>query len=232
MIASVPFDVYGFAVNIGSLSQGANNTSILADIGIGATPDILVANIGMGYCGPPRPVFFPLYIPAGTQIQARFQAAFVTAFAANVDFWIWLMGGNGTDIPFCGTRCVTYGANTTTSRGVQVTAGSTNAEGTYATIGTAAEAHRALVLSPQANGDTTLNNQYFYIDVCADGGTSRTDADFEDMIWWTENAEHVNGPHPYLIPQMNIRSGDNIRARASTSGSTNRDIDVIAHGIS
>ncbi|MEU8158038.1 hypothetical protein AB0B94_30665 [Micromonospora sp. NPDC048986] len=103
-----------------SIATSATNTSTLVDIGIGAsgseTP--LVSSIGIGHSGAGKTIRIPIIVPAGSRITTRLRSIVVSKAA---ELAVILGGGSGWNPPEAGSVAVTYGADTATSAGTNLT---------------------------------------------------------------------------------------------------------------
>lgn len=142
LIASTAADCYGMFIRIGGTSASNTDTSMLLDIGIGASGSetVLINNLNCGYVkgpwaadtGCPATYFFPIFVPSGTRISARGQSA---QAADTVQVMMVLYGMPSTAGAFVGQRVTTYGADTATSKGQNATSSTgTNAYGTAVQI--------------------------------------------------------------------------------------------------
>jgi hypothetical protein len=131
-------------VNLALNFASATDTASLVDIGIdragGTTWEVLIPNLLAGWCGglgTVAQVFqysFPLFIPRGSSVAVRGQNA--TASARSINVAVTLRGGsNRPDGPWCGQKVTAYGVNTGTSKGSSITAGSSSAYGSFASVG-------------------------------------------------------------------------------------------------
>src|SRR5262245_20048290 len=158
LIAATAFDSYFAVIMIGGIGATTVASRACLDIGIGAaTEEVLIADLLAGNCGStgiaatiagPKLWAFPLHIPAGSRLTARY-ASDRTSFAARVA--IYLYGGHGYPPFRVGSKCTTYGIGTVPS-GTTITPGSTGAEGAFAQIvASTGEDHFALFPSFQLN---------------------------------------------------------------------------------
>lgn len=160
-MSPLPWQGQGITVFVNALATRFTDTSTLIDIGYGNGAQILVPNLLLGYTDPPRAFMFPICVPA-TTLQLRYQSANTTR-VLEIGVQVW--GGN---LPwhddFVGSVVEAYGVDTSTSRGVAVTAGN-DRYGAWTTIGTTAHAYGALVFSAQINGSTSPASSVFFLAV-------------------------------------------------------------------
>lgn len=122
--AAYSFDVGMVVVRIQNVSASATNTAMLIDIGVGAasSEQVLLPNILAGGNGS-SPYWFPIFVPGGTRISARCQAAVAGGDTASVN--VDLYGGPGVaSHPLVYYAAENCGADTATSDGVTLTVGS------------------------------------------------------------------------------------------------------------
>lgn len=146
--ASLTFDAYAFEIIVSGVMKAADNSQCLMDIGIdnaaGGSYTELVNNLqvsnatymdggdsaggsigGISY-------YFPLFIPAGTQIGVRAQTNDNTAVTTIA--YIKLYGlPKYPELARAGSYCDTFGALTASSLGTAITPGTTD-EGAWADI--------------------------------------------------------------------------------------------------
>jgi hypothetical protein len=164
MVASTPYPAYGITLFVTSQHNTASaNRRMLMDIGIGASPAVLIANLICGNVGTdnnaslrPQLYHFPIRIPAGSELSARCQSS-VTSAVGRVVYWLhqYPIG----DPTWYGSRVTTYGANEATSSGTD----HTHANGSYATatqiVASAANPIRMLQVGFDLASDTTGNTK-------------------------------------------------------------------------
>jgi hypothetical protein len=197
LIAATSFDSYWVNVYVHSTSTAATITDSLLNIYIGGSgseqlliPNLLagwVDGLALGNGTWIRSYGFPLRVPAGSRISATLRAL-IASDTARV--WVELLGGDL--IPhWVGTNVEAIGAVTTSSRGTQVTPGS-SVEGTLTRLGAndaaATNVHDWGFVYPAAVGgpDTTLTGLKSNVDICTSTGVI---PGLEDFEWGTNQNE-------------------------------------------
>lgn len=159
--AAVPFNCFGFSLNIQNTSASAAARLALLDIGIGAAgseapilSNVLCGGGGLNYPNNRNWKFFPLFIPAGARVAARYQCN-VTAVAAHVG--ITFHGGGDFPLLPCFQRAEVIGADTATSGGTTHTVGTLAVLGSWGNIGSAiTPQYSAIDCLMQSAADTAI----------------------------------------------------------------------------
>jgi hypothetical protein len=137
-----------------SISVSATNTSTLVDVGVGGVgvEVPLVSNIGIGHAGGGKAVRCPIVVPSGSRITVRLRSAVISKTA---ELGVTLAGGSGWATPESGALAVTYGADTATSAGTNLTLpAATHTKGAWAQI-TASTTAPIRWLTPLIVGNST-----------------------------------------------------------------------------
>ncbi len=160
IVASSGIHAHGIVLSM--YINGNTATMGLVDIGIGGSgsevviiPNYPVQRIGSNPASSGS-YFFPVTIPVGSRISARFQQS---ANQMTVSCGIQLLGAPFNSV-WSGTRCATYGPNTGTSKGIAVAAAaSANTKGSWFEITASTEfASQYLVLSTLNDGTSSSSH--------------------------------------------------------------------------
>jgi hypothetical protein len=235
LVSSLDFDAQLLIVNFATGATAATDTSALVDVAIGAaaSESILIPDLLAGWAPPtadagsPRHYIFPLYVPSGSRISAR--VASVVA-SGTVACWVSLYGGlSDSEAWWCGEQVVAYGITSASSKGTTVTPGASNAEGSWTSIGTTSQDHKAVVPGIQLADTTAASNTGVTLDIgIATASTSILRENYRAGYDASERLSQYGVWWPIMEP---VASGDVLAARASVPGTAD-DLDVALYGIS
>lgn len=236
MIASTAFDAYWVKILASGYAAGGAVSQGCMDILIGgATEEILIADLLMGYCGGggasagngPKMWEFPLYIPAGSRLAVQ---AAGSRTSQDVAVQVWLYGGNGYPPFRVGTKVTTYGMGTVPD-GTAITPGASGAEGSWTEItASTSEDHFALVPSFQMSGDATTNIRTIAVDI---GIGSATEEEIAQSYWFgTDSNEYMGGPYNSMPTFQDVPSGTRLAMRASNNGTNDGAYNGVIHAVS
>lgn len=209
VVASMPFDAFGFWLTWGGSATSTALTDQLLDIAFGTT--VVIPNLLTGWTAAASgKLYIPLFIPKGTQVQIRIQALIASD---TLDCQFHFVGGCALPpfAPYVG--CDAYGINTGTSRGTAHTPGNTGAESTWASVGsTLSRDYRGVLLVMGGPTTTTMTGVAYHWEV---GYSSTTLGE-----WYALDAttEAKIGPLPGLILEHPLPSGTQMQVRAEASG--------------
>lgn len=236
LIASTAFDAQMVLVHIQGSAVSGVNTSTLIDIGIGAAASetVIIPNLLAGYAGAPsaqgfaRHAMFPLYIPAGSRLSARSQSVRITG---STKVWIELLGGPRDTAWWCGQQVIDYGIALASSMGTNVTQGGSSSEGSWTSVATTTQEHKALVFMVQgSNTDVVMQSAAQNWDVGLD--TTSTALLQENFLSRTNTSEAM-GYHGLWLPiYANLPSGSPLAVRGSATAATPDVMDVALYGVS
>jgi hypothetical protein len=228
-------------VAVGTTSSG-NNSATLIDIGTGASGSetVIVADIPAGFTnttgsGIPGLVRLPVSIPSGTRVAVR---AASQRTSANINVPVMFnYGSRHPGIAFPGTEFDTYGAQSASSNGAEVTpnaSANTNGSWVQLTASTARD-HRGFLLLTQgwggtAGGAISMNAHGFVLELGAGG--SGSEVVLGSVHVRTSTAEVRQGPWPDWPIWRSIPAGTRIAARCRCSNASGVSIDAVAIGIS
>jgi hypothetical protein len=156
IVSSTPSDTGLIVVNYNGTSGIATDASVLFDIGVGASgSEVVVASniaVGGGAFSQTPHLSLPIFIPSGSRIAARAQAA-TTATAGSVT---WLLF-RAADAHLTPRSVDTLGVVSSTSRGIALS----GASGSYTEIvASTSQPYQAQQLIASAGGKTGINGTF------------------------------------------------------------------------
>ena len=211
LYASTPRTFYGVWIDVRSVSGTGAATPGLIDIGLGANPNefAVIPNYDAGYKNGLAWQYFPLIIPAGSRISARWQS--VTASDTCV---VRVVLDPGAQYPHGYARCTQYGANLAASAGTSVTAGTPPAFGSWTNIGsTTSRDHRAFTVGFDALADTTTTGRENWVEIGTGSGDIIGRWCYRDIT-----TEEIFGPFPDRPIAKAVPAGAQLQARTAMSG--------------
>lgn len=232
--ASITEDCYWIEVNINSNTVSAAARDALVTIGVDSSggtsyvdliPHLLGSNAsyhgnnqtGMNYS-------FPLFIKAGSQLAAK--ASVNNATVGTLRVSVKLYGApSRPEAIWHGSAVEAVGVVTATSKGTDITAGTTS-EGSWTSLGTTTGRCAYWQLGGGINNSATSNFQY-HLDIATGDGSNKIPI-LQDVSFVTTTSEMCSlfqGPG-----WMDVPAGGTIYARAQCS-STGQTISVAAYGV-
>jgi hypothetical protein len=182
----------------------------------GATDDVLINSLLVGgtYNGGSRSYFFPLHIPAGLRIAARFSSGY--AHTTEPGVVVTLYSGSAPGGMKSGRKVTTYGTKASNSRGQAITPGASGAAGSWTQLTAATtEDHFYFMPGFQVEVDTTIGNPG--LENVGIGLGAAT----EERIgtWWfsKNSVEGQSGPNPARGTARWVPSGTRLTMAASVS---------------
>lgn len=232
LIASTAAASTMMRIRVNGTGDPGNATSCLVDIAVGATPnasgaDNVVSNLNAGYgttavlsC---HTYWLPIAVAAGQRISARAQAL-VSSQTVGVNITTF-SGSNKT-----GT-VDTIGASTATSKGTNVAAGVSSAEGSWVQITAATSAtYTGLLWGVGAAADATIQDANALLDIGT--GPATETAILSNLSVTGSGSNEVIFMEPALpIYSINITAGTRLTARIQQSSSNAQSYDVILYGL-
>jgi hypothetical protein len=236
LIANTGARSLGIMVTLDNTAASNTATSLLVDIGIGASgsEQVLIPNLAAGYILPQatgtnlRTYYFPVFIPAGSRIAARSQGTIASdTVAVSLQLFQRPVGAG-----FVGTRVTAYGVNLATSRGVDVTTGGTSAYGTAGTISAStANSIRYMQVGMQGAGRATLTDLRVYADVRLGASTSIAGPLVGFADTGTESVTLNMGNALLQLQTFNLPAGQDLRIAAMHNSATAAAYDFIVYGV-
>jgi hypothetical protein len=237
LIASTSFPASGLIVTIGY----RNVANFLIDVGIGAAGseitiiNDLLASIMTGTgLAKASSMFFPISIPAGTRIAARCQSS--STSNKNCGVAVQIVGG-GFVHPSPFSRVITYGADTGTSRGVNVDPGSSaDTKGAWVEISAAtSDILKALLVRFGDGGSTrgSLKQGLLDVGIGAAGSEIVAIPNIHFLHSYYSSSAYGFSPDCSVLFPVSIPSGYRlaVRAQSQETNATYRKFDVALYGL-
>lgn len=235
----VAFDVYEIHVWVTDTGLSGTNTRGLLDIGSdpagGTAYGVKIPNILAGHHtgdidrGIGGQTIFPVYIPSGSTVAARWQSLVVSHVA---DVNIALYGGTPTENPFpVGGLVVEYGVTTGSSSGTTLANAVANAEGAWVEmVASTTHPHRGLTVGVQGADASFPGIVGFLIDVGI-GASSSEVVIIENIAMTISNNEEIYFATQGRAFGQPIPEGSRLAVRAQTSGNDRQNnVDVAVYG--
>lgn len=227
IIASTSHDAYWIDLHYKNGSSANTRTDALMNIYIGADgseqvliPNLLcgwtLASIGGKWFG------FPLYIKSGSRLTAKLQHSSATQ---SISVFVTLTGG-GMPPHWVGRKVETLGAVTASSKGTNVTPGTTS-EGSFTDIGTSGREYG--FIQPMLGGnvpDTTITAGAVSIDI---GVGSAALSGLSDFVFSLNANERITNCNRGRFTR--IASGTALQIRAQHSGAVTEQNDYCIYGV-
>jgi hypothetical protein len=176
-----------------------------------------------------NPYWFPLYIPRGSSLGARFQTSFTGAAGYRPQPSITLFGGLSKPGFWFGTKVTTVGAvDSGDSAGVDLNPGSTGTYSAWTNIGgTSNPAFKFLTIGAQGSAATHTADIYHV----QYGFNSTQIPGAQIRFGYTANEDMASYPkHRGCF--VDIPAGTQLQARATGSDATSEDPSVVLYGVS
>lgn len=231
LIAATSNDAYGLWIIAEGHSTSATAGSGLLDIAVGTENNevIIVPDLNIGYAGPditslgggPKMFYIPgLFIPAGSRLSARSQAATASRTAQ-----IIIVTDPALRWDTQQTAAVTYGADLTTSTGQSVTPSSGNF-GSWTQIGSVtSKAHDIFILGIDGLGDASLAEDYLLAELSH--GNSGSQVTISAFQYRSGQDESICGPFP-TTAFASVDSGAKLWVRMAAGSTEARGVTVTA----
>lgn len=232
IVASTTYDARMVVIRFHGTSTSATVTDALANLYIGGAgvEQVLIANMLCGWAqiisstGPGIGYAFPIRIPRGSRLTMDLRALIASE---QVYAMVSLIGGDADWGLPVGVGVETLGADTSLSRGTQVTPGTT-AEGAWTSIGTTTRRWRYVVGMQVGNADVTQNVSVMALDI----GTGSA------LIPALENFTFTNTSGEIVVPDnmdpgrwCQIESGTALQARLQGHTSDTENHSVVLYGV-
>ena len=221
LIASTAFDSYGvWIVVFDNWSGDSTDNRALLDIAVGPSnsetvvvPNLLSGQRSNGWHSPMG--YFPVFIPAGSRISARTQAA-VGSRATQVS--IWSFGTPAGEAPPTALAIRDIGTNLSTSGGTPVTSGASSAEGSWAALGRVTAGATGAVLIASGGGDTAMTAQGWTVDFASGESGAETPIHSDFYMRTVSTGDYTSPTQPtfHNIGGLYLPSGTQLNARASS----------------
>jgi hypothetical protein len=197
----------GFTLRLGTATAvSAARSDYLLQIGVGAAAsEQVVVEVPIGFRAIGTTISLPLFVPAGSRISVRHKGFVLSKTLAYTFDYYGSPNRDGVGLP---QKWVLYGKvdDASNSRGTEVTAGSTNAWGSWTSL-TASTTYPHELWVPcidggTVGGTTALNyRSQFALASTTDAATEVTNSTvYEGPLWNTASTELMND-------QMNVTAG-------------------------
>lgn len=219
IVGSTTSDTGLIIVNYSGTSGIATDASVLFDIGVGAAgSEVVVASDlavgGIGFSQTPH-FSLPIFIPSGSRIAARAQAA-ATATAGSVQ---WLLF-RAADAHLTPRSVDTLGVVSSTSRGVALG----GASGSYTEIvASTSQPYQAMQLMASSGGKTGINSN-FRLTLAVGAAGSEVDIGSLDMNQGSNGAINLVGnpsPQPAIFGRV-VPAGSRLSVKHNISANPER----------
>ena len=232
---------YMVQIGITGTSASGVDTSALCDIMYdpagGTSWSVLIPDLICGYRGgagasiftAASSYWFPLYVPRGASIGARWQSEVASPSAgtrARVQATLW--GGPSAPGFWYGTKVTAVGADTSTSAGLDLDPGSTGTYSAWTSIGgTSNPSFGFVTIGVQGTATThtadTYAVQYGFGDTNIPGAQIRFGYSITEII--SSYPEHMGC-------FVDVPAGTQMQVRATGSDATSEDPSVVLYGVS
>lgn len=222
LIATTTYDTYGFWVRFRNVHTTGTVTNMLVDIAAGTSgggsESIIAPNLSAGAAsaggagGGFKSYFVPVFIPAGSSVSAKSQAAIASD---TVVVSIWLC--QNALYPWASGPVKDYGTDLTTSRGTSVATGNT-AFGNWVEIATTARDHRYWFCAMDQLADTSIGNANVAIEIGFGPDTSNVTTILSGSLLW-QDVEVIGSILPPIVYHP-VAASTKLFARFATSSST------------
>lgn len=225
----------GILIALDNTASSNANTSMLLDIGIGASgqEQVLIPDLAAGFILPQatstqqRTYYFPIYIPANSRLSARSQAAIASdTVLVSLQLFQRPLGPG-----FVGTRVTAYGVDSATSRGVIAATGNS-------TYGTAVQI-AASTTNPikymqagfQAASRSALTDLRVYADIRIGASTSIAGPLVGFADTGTESVDMTIGNRLLQSMSFGLSEGVDLRWAVMHNSATSGNYDMIVYGL-
>lgn len=227
IIASTAQEYDRIVIEVSEMSTSATVTDGLVNIytGAGGSEVIFIDSLLAGWTqtqgstGPGFTYDFPVRIPKGTRISASLRAL-IASDTCRVRIQLYQTGG------WCGQGVETIGQLTATSRGTQITPGTTS-DGTFTTLGTTVYTWKYVVCYQIGSADTTVNVGV----IATDLGTGSALIPGLENFHTTNTSGEIMVPHQADGRWVNVPAGTALQARCQSSTTDTEAKSVIAYGV-
>lgn len=232
-VMTTTIDCFWMRIILHNTQQAGIRTDGLLNLYIGSAGSerLLINNLLAGWTvdnnagfGPPRVYEFPLYLPSGTRISARYQAL-IASDTCNVSLMIH---GGGRPGNWWGTGVETLGTVATSSIGTSVTPSATGGQGTFTAIGTTTKEYKYVFPMYQGSlADTTMTSTWEVGDIGTGGNVLNDLTDFQFGPTSNEFTFNFPGNGRFTL----IPASTALQIRSAISGSTAEAKDWAIYGV-
>ena len=230
---------YWVVVQVYQTAAAATDTSALLDIMYdpagGTSWSVLIPNLICGYLAVNANTMggryeFPLYVPRGASIGARWQSAVASpAAGTRPRVMVTLYGGPSSPGFWYGTKVTDIGTDTATSAGLDITPGSTGTYSAWTSIGgTSNPSFGFLTIGAQGTATTHTADQYH-----VQFGAASTQFPGAQIRFGYSVAEIILPiPTTWAGCFVDVPAGTQLQVRATGSDATSEDPSVALYGVS
>lgn len=229
---AIPFDADLAIVQIGPRTRGVNSVQQFFDVakGTAGSESIFLTNLAHATSASQQCAvfYFPISIPAGTRLTAREQAS-QTGDTGSISLTL-LSSGMSTPSPF--SRITTYGATTSTTRGVLVDGGATaNKKGAWAEIVASTTSSTKAIILVMTNGGLSRGQAHYLVDVGI--GPAGSETVFLPNLPFRVNATLNVTPQTSGPWEVNVPAGNRlaVRMQTNTTNATDRTLDCLLYAM-
>lgn len=236
--ASVTEDCYELTVQfVGGAVSSATRTflaDILIDESGGSTWTTKISNLLVCsthlYLGGYRYVF-PIYVKAGTSIGVQIQC---NTSSIAIRCGVKLRGKpTYPQLMKVGYRVETFGANTGTTLGTELTGGASQDKGDYVSLGTTTNDNWYWQIGTSV-ADAIAGASFAYFFDLAAGDVTNKKMCMENSMFQRDNSERSGRPDAFgdYIPIKKIKAGEDVYARVAFTLAADSMINATAYGVS
>lgn len=231
---------YLIEISISNTSATGVDTSGLLDIMYdpagGTSWNVLIPNLLCGFratngatIASALPYVFPLYIPRGSSIGARWQTSVASpAVGQRPRVSVTLYGGPSAPGFWYGTKVTDYGTNTAASAGVDLNPGSTGTYSAWTAIGGTTTGNIGFLTLGVQGSAATHTADVYHIQY---GFSSTQIPGAQVRLGYTTAEIMAQYPHHGGV-YHDVPNGTQLQARATGSDATSEDPSVILYGVS
>ena len=201
-----------------AIGAAASEKIIIPDLGVGFA-DLIGAGNGLGHLS------IPFYIPAGSRISARCQAAITVD---QVQVAIDLLGGPSFEGGMLYTAADAYGASLSTSHGVVPQSGTSGAKGSWVEIvDETTDRIDALAVCVQGE-DGSMSGRQWSTDIGVGGAGSEVVV-LPEFVTLVSSTEHMYSGQGNAVFPLGVSIPEGSRLAVRTSSSSNNVTDIAVH---
>lgn len=235
VLPSLAHDAEYLVIGVGGNGGGGVNSAALLDILIdpagGTSWASFIDDLQVGFLRPQDSntgftswFHFPVWVPAGAALGARAR----TAHSATIQHYlgIWAFGGpSRPDMWWCGSKVETLGAVAASSKGTDVTPGSSGSFGSWTDIGATTGRWGAIQASIGGPGTVAATQAYHW-----EIGYSSTRIPGVPQLFTGISVSEIGPKNWSSIMGCDIAEGTTLQVRGK-GGGTADVIDVLLHGV-
>jgi hypothetical protein len=222
-VASSGFDSNALADLLVDPTGGTSWSTKISSMACGYTP----ANSGSIVHG--LWYHFPLYIKSGSSIGLRSQTAHTTDISTGTCIIQAFGSPSKPDMWWCGQATETLGANTSSSKGVDVTSGSNSSNGSWTSIGTSTQRYGSVQLGVGGCSTNNATNNLGYNFFIGYGSTKLTGS--APQFCTSSSIEQLARTGHAQPIFCDVASGTAWQAMGACTSASPQAINCIIHGV-